>query len=562
MEKKRFRILEKSILGMIIMCVLISLAVSVLGMDRSESQVIDPDSIIGDITTASGDEHQGLTPDEWRLSGGDLLEADIKLPDDAPFSDSSLCFTIYNAEIQVYYGNVELYSYGKKLAEERKQIGNVFVIVPIPLNAWGKSFTLKVKEQEITSTLQNTSFTIVPSSNARNFPIVGHGLEFVIFFVLMIVGCIIGLAGLLYASNGKNRIIMVSIGAATFLLCCWYFGYNRFFYAISTNMRVNAMAEYYSIDLVSLPIILFVYTVMSDGFRKKIVRWVGICVGAYCLGSLALSVFRVIRLSDTLPGLQVILTILLGILLYLVISGAREDKSGLATTMLVGFTTGMGFAVLEIIAIRIRNISGFPRALLGITNFNYASVGLAILILTLIIGVVEQLYRDMRERTEQEELRKIAYIDQLTGVPNRISCTNQMRELTEDEWYAVAFFDVDGLKKANDNFGHDVGDELIREAADVISQTFRLQKGFFGRWGGDEFVAVFLDKASYVKFDLEFGKNTEHVARDTRLPIPFSISVGYMEHMPGSALSINDVVNQADERMYYNKKLKKKERTE
>ena len=68
------------------------------------------------------------------------------------------------------------------------------------------------------------------------------------------------------------------------------------------------MIEYYALDLVSIPIIVFVYnTIENDGIRKKIVAFVGIFVFVYSVGSLILSGARVIMLSDALPGLQVIL---------------------------------------------------------------------------------------------------------------------------------------------------------------------------------------------------------------------------------------------------------------
>lgn len=560
MEEYSKKVLVRSIIMMVIMCAIIYFAVTFTGMDKCKMVRISPDDITGDITTASGEVISGLHPYDWRLSRGDTLTAKIQLPRQQ-YADSTLCFSVYNSAVKVEYSGSILYSYGFEHYKNNRQIGDILVCARIPNYAWGRAVILTIKEQERTKTLQNSSYYIVPSERATSFPVVGHGLEFVIFFVLMIVGCGLGISGFVFVTDRKNRTLLSSIGIATFLLCCWYFGYNRFFYSVSTNIHFNAMIEYYALDLVSIPIIVFVYnTIENDGIRKKIVAIVGIFVLVYSVGSLILSGARVIMLSDALPGLQVILAGQLIILVWLAVTGARRNKNGFEASLLVGITTGMGFAVIEVVAIRIRNWEHFPRALLGVTSFNFASVGLAILILTLIIGVVEKLYHDLRTRTEQEELEKLAYIDQLTGIPNRISCTNKMRDLTTDQWYAVAFFDVDGLKAANDNYGHDVGDALIKEAAGLISIAFGNRKGFYGRWGGDEFVAVFLDKSSYSRFDLVFGRYMDYVTKKNRLPVPFSISVGYMEHTQGSRTGVNDIVNQADERMYYNKKCKKKER--
>lgn len=487
------KIFVKSLILMLVMFVLIYIAVSVLGMDRSPYLTLSENHIIGEITYTDGTTRKNLVPDQWRMSRGDVLRARIKLPSVKPYNNTSISFTVYNAEIDLGYDGETFYSYGHDLAAKNREIGNILVVAEVPDYAWGNWINLTLREQERSPSLQNSAYRLIPTVRARVLPIIGHGMEFVVFSVLMVLGTAIGLAGVIFVTGKKNRILTMSIGFATFLLCCWYFGYNRFFYAISTNIRINAMAEYYAIHLVGLPITGFVYTVMEEGIRKKVVFWVGVFLAVLSLGAISMSLTGVIMLSDSLPGLQATLAVLLVVLLWLLISGARKDKNGFEASLLMGITVGMIFAVTEIVALRIRTIKGFPRALMKVTSLDYAAVGLAILILTLIIGIVDKLYHDMRAQAEQDELEKIAYTDQLTGIPNRISCVEKMRMLTVNDYYAVAFFDVDGLKKANDNYGHDVGDELIKEVADLIRNTFFTYKGFYGRWGGDEFLAVFLD---------------------------------------------------------------------
>ena len=556
------KIFVKSLILMLVMFVLIYIAVSVLGMDRSPYLTLSENHIIGEITYTDGTTRKNLVPDQWRMSRGDVLRARIKLPSVKPYNNTSISFTVYNAEIDLGYDGETFYSYGHDLAAKNREIGNILVVAEVPDYAWGNWINLTLREQERSPSLQNSAYRLIPTVRARVLPIIGHGMEFVVFSVLMVLGTAIGLAGVIFVTGKKNRILTMSIGFATFLLCCWYFGYNRFFYAISTNIRINAMAEYYAIHLVGLPITGFVYTVMEEGIRKKVVFWVGVFLAVLSLGAISMSLTGVIMLSDSLPGLQATLAVLLVVLLWLLISGARKDKNGFEASLLMGITVGMIFAVTEIVSLRIRTIKGFPRALMKVTSLDYAAVGLAILILTLIIGIVDKLYHDMRAQAEQDELEKIAYTDQLTGIPNRISCVEKMRMLTVNDYYAVAFFDVDGLKKANDNYGHDVGDELIKEVADLIRNTFFTYKGYYGRWGGDEFIAVFLDEPSYRRFGYVFEDAVDEEAKKSKLQVPFSVSVGYKEHMPGMSETVNEIVNEADEQMYRSKKAKKAARSD
>lgn len=91
--------------------------------------------------------------------------------------------------------------------------------------------------------------------------------------------------------------------------------------------------------------------------------------------------------------------------------------------------------------------------------------------------------------------RQYAEFDALTGVLSRsamerIGASRMRRWLRQKEPYFVLLFDVDGLKLINDRDGHARGDELLQHVARLISVGLR-PRDRLGRWGGDEFVAVF-----------------------------------------------------------------------
>ena len=87
---------------------------------------------------------------------------------------------------------------------------------------------------------------------------------------------------------------------------------------------------------------------------------------------------------------------------------------------------------------------------------------------------------------------KSAYRDPLTGLNNRTAMEkNLSREIDLAKRYnqsmALLVMDLDGFKQINDSKGHDVGDQVLREVADVISQVVR-NTDLLYRYGGDEFV--------------------------------------------------------------------------
>ncbi|MFC0251859.1 diguanylate cyclase domain-containing protein [Massilia consociata] len=96
----------------------------------------------------------------------------------------------------------------------------------------------------------------------------------------------------------------------------------------------------------------------------------------------------------------------------------------------------------------------------------------------------------------EEELIHLAGFDALTGLPNRRTLMERLgREVRAGAagkaGLAVAFIDLDGLKRLNDEHGHEAGDLLLRTVAERISRCIR-QTDMIARLGGDEFVLVSL----------------------------------------------------------------------
>ncbi len=112
--------------------------------------------------------------------------------------------------------------------------------------------------------------------------------------------------------------------------------------------------------------------------------------------------------------------------------------------------------------------------------------------------VVEGVLDDITERKHQEmELKHLATVDSLTGVPNRHLFFDRLEHaLSAAKRYgrqlAVLFVDLDEFKKVNDTLGHQTGDELLKMVAERLSKRLR-DSDTIARLGGDEF-GVLLDR--------------------------------------------------------------------
>ena len=94
----------------------------------------------------------------------------------------------------------------------------------------------------------------------------------------------------------------------------------------------------------------------------------------------------------------------------------------------------------------------------------------------------------------QRELARMSVVDELTGLYNRrgfftLGLKEYQRAKRRKLEFLIIFADLDGLKKINDTFGHDVGDQYLRDAAGFLKESFR-SSDFLARIGGDEFAII------------------------------------------------------------------------
>ncbi|MEG1772825.1 MAG: GGDEF domain-containing protein [Clostridia bacterium] len=159
------------------------------------------------------------------------------------------------------------------------------------------------------------------------------------------------------------------------------------------------------------------------------------------------------------------------------------------------------------------------------------------------------------EKTRAELLQGIAYTDVLTGIGNRAAYRKSAAEINGSENICIsgiAVLDINGLKKVNDEFGHDSGDALIISAAEVIAKTFR--KGCVFRIGGDEFIAILNDDE---KLNAAFLNTLERLVREhnsSHKDRPnLSIACGAAWFDSSTDKTLDDIFVRADAMMYERK---------
>ncbi|HRD68890.1 MAG TPA: diguanylate cyclase [Legionella sp.] len=164
---------------------------------------------------------------------------------------------------------------------------------------------------------------------------------------------------------------------------------------------------------------------------------------------------------------------------------------------------------------------------------------------------------------DKQKFHYLSHHDSLTNLPNRSYFNNHLQSLIEvikphKSTLTLYFMDLDGFKKINDKYGHEVGDLLLLHASKRLQSCFR-ENDFIARLGGDEFTAAIthqkndkVDENLVTRINDEF-KKPFYIKK---LEIICPISIGTADY-PADAQDADNLLKLADEAMYQIKRNKK-----
>ena len=173
-------------------------------------------------------------------------------------------------------------------------------------------------------------------------------------------------------------------------------------------------------------------------------------------------------------------------------------------------------------------------------------------------------FRDItEEKSSEESIRKLAYYDPLTDLPNRQLFSDRLSQALQRanrnrHYISILFMDLDGFKQVNDDHGHAIGDRLLTEVALRLKACIR-SDDTVARMGGDEFTIILnaLDgREAAEKASTQIARkvlkklNKPFLIQDKELFIGASIGIA---HYPDDSNSAEDLIKYADTAMYHAK---------
>lgn len=153
---------------------------------------------------------------------------------------------------------------------------------------------------------------------------------------------------------------------------------------------------------------------------------------------------------------------------------------------------------------------------------------------------------------ENEQLQSMSFTDGLTKVRNRTALRNDYDSYLGHE-VVVMMLDLDDFKSINDTKGHEEGDRILKETAQLLASTFGTAHCY--RYGGDEFLVILPDEPEselHKMLDAMMQARPQVTAGDAATAVGFS--VGYVRARLNTPDDFRDLIVCADERMYQQKR--------
>lgn len=146
--------------------------------------------------------------------------------------------------------------------------------------------------------------------------------------------------------------------------------------------------------------------------------------------------------------------------------------------------------------------------------------------------------------------------DSLTSLHSRAAFEKAIKQLNEKKSFSIIVMDINDFKEINDTYGHEYGDNVLREVAAIVREAFDSNCSWY-RIGGDELCIISKD-TSQEKLERQLKHMTDNLSKervnDTCLP---TVAYGYRIFTGDGPFDFLEIMRDADTQMYYYKKIQK-----
>ena len=452
----------------------------------------------------------------------------------------------------------EVYLDGKLIAEEnsdavatRRFVGVAYNSVELPKDLEGRVLSIKIIVCE-----NNTRSNIV-SPLLGDFDDIYRYLYHsaviptftgVFLIVFGVVFLLISLFFYLKSSRVSNQVItsMLSISLGIWILTAYNSADTILTSSFSTSIEFIALYTF-------IPLMYMLVRSLHPRFNNMVITFLAYSSAGFGILFVTLHAFDIVHLNQFLmPYYLMSIVAAAMLILYDYMDIRTKTKNSSTSTMMVG---------LSVLSVCLLIYEGFAFSN-SFVDYRQTPIldfivpfGCLFFVMTELLNHFIFMTRSFAQRNEYLSLTKIAYIDNLTGIPNRASCDDKLQEIDKsNDDFCILSLDLNGLKEVNDNSGHPAGDRLLKSFAACLMDIFS-GKGSCFRVGGDEFIVLF-SHAEKEELDKLLAELDEKLSKlDLEDPeVNHSVSYGYAFRSETEEKDTHSVNMLADKRMYEYKK--------
>ena len=509
----------------------------------------------------NGEQYDNVDLSSFRFDAvnkGDYIIMTRTLPNDWAFDETAMCLHIRQTTVDIFVDDKIIYQYGHERNSIGKTVGSGIQLINFSNEYQGKNIKIVLHVTENRAFSKFDSIWLSEWNNSYKFILTENRLPLLLGCFLIVFGVVVIFIIIFGVSFSRKYINVLCLSAFSICMGLWTLCYHNVTIIFSIPLYSVSLMEYMALLLSPIPIIGYMHGYVKQLHKRSLTTfYYALFIVQFILTviTIILHTNDIIHCAAMLIYFQLLFTLHAIFFTYIL---HQNLKHSIKKNKLYSF--GL-FIILGSIVYELLYYS-FNRYL-GYNIFNLkgiSSLGIIIFVGILILDLYYDITSKMMEEHEKALLIKRAYTDDLTQINNRGYCTEYMNNLQADEYstYTIITFDLNGLKQANDTFGHSKGDLLIQTAAKVISDAFS-DSGIVGRMGGDEFISILKtnDKNQIEALINSFNKLIE-VTNNEHSELNLSISYGYATNDEVDERNIEKVYQLADDRMYECKKIVKK----
>ncbi len=378
----------------------------------------------------------------------------------------------------------------------------------------------------------------------------------VVSLLLILIGVVLIVADFLPSyGRAKRNHSLFWVGVFAFLNGVWCLLETNVLQFCFQDMRILQLINNMLMVVDSVPLLMYLNAEYRI-FKNLAMRIVGYINVGYILLCVCVQYFsQTIDLHHMLQGAQ-LLMMATDFLLFLWVGRMLFQRKKAKEPIL-----NCTLQIIGIISLWILGITETVRSMHADRVDRAGLVRIGMLLLCLFFAISSQIetYKIVVQGLKYDLISKLAYSDGLTGLGNRTAYMEQLEAYEHNEkdftQLGIVYFDVNNLKKVNDEQGHEYGDELIRSAATIIGDSF----GHFGkayRVGGDEFCVLMTGedlKDKYEEGHTVFLQLIDEANKARWYSFEVQIAHGFAVCNTFTHEKIEETIAVADSRMYENK---------